>query len=124
VAPGSRPRWLLNITNDAWYGYSSGPFQHFAIARVRAVEQGLPLVRDGNNGISGVIDPLGRVAARLPFDAVGFLDVKLPRDLPPTPYARFGDMGFGVLLLLGGVAAGSVTLLERNQTRSGPRGAS
>jgi len=115
VAPGARPQWLLNITNDAWYGYSSGPFQHLAIARVRAVEQGLPLVRDGNNGVSAVIDPMGRVVGRLALDQVGFLDAPLPRDLPPTPYARFGDWGFAALLLVGLAGAAASTMIERNR---------
>jgi apolipoprotein N-acyltransferase len=99
VDPNDRPDWLLNITNDAWYGFSSGPFQHFAIARTRAVEEGLPLVRDGNNGISGVVNSYGRVLERLDLDAVGTLDASLPEKLPPTPYARFGDWGFLALIL-------------------------
>jgi apolipoprotein N-acyltransferase len=93
-----RPDWLLNITNDAWYGYTSGPFQHFAIARVRAVEEGLPLVRDGNDGISGVVDPYGRVVRKFALDGVGVLDAPLPAKLPPTLYARWGDWGFAGLL--------------------------
>ena len=113
VQPGTRPQWLLNITNDAWYGFTSGPFQHFAISRVRAVEQGLPLVRDGNNGISAVVDPLGRIVARLGLDDIGALDAPLPRALPPTLYARFGDAGFAVLLLLGIAATAGMTVLER-----------
>lgn len=117
VMPGTRPQWLLNITNDAWYGFTSGPFQHFAIARLRAVEQGLPLARDGNNGISAVIDPLGRVVARLGLDDVGILDAPLPRALPPTLYARFGDAGFAVLLLAGLIAAAGATVLERRGAR-------
>jgi apolipoprotein N-acyltransferase len=96
-----RPAWLLNLTNDAWYGFTSGPFQHFAITRVRAVEEGLPMVRVANNGISGIIDAHGRVTARLSLDAVGFLDGALPVALPPTLYARFGDWLFAALLLLG-----------------------
>ncbi|HUB96427.1 MAG TPA: apolipoprotein N-acyltransferase [Stellaceae bacterium] len=100
VDPDDRPDWLLNITNDAWYGFSSGPFQHFAIARTRAVEEGLPLVRDGNNGISGVVDSYGRVTNHLDLDAVGVLDASLPTKLPPTLYARFGDWGFAALVLL------------------------
>ncbi|MGH6976371.1 MAG: apolipoprotein N-acyltransferase, partial [Stellaceae bacterium] len=117
VAPGTRPQWLLNITNDAWYGFTSGPFQHFAIARLRAVEQGLPLVRDGNNGISAVVDPLGRIVARLGLDDVGVLDAPLPRALPPTLYARFGDAGFVVLLFVGLLAAAGATALERRGGR-------
>ncbi len=89
---GPRPDWLLNITNDGWYGVSTGPYQHFQAARMRAVEQGLPLVRSANNGISGVVDPLGRVLAHLPLNAVGVLDAPLPAPLPgPTLYARLGD---------------------------------
>jgi len=121
VQPGTRPQWLLNITNDAWYGFTSGPFQHFAIARLRAVEQGLPLVRDGNNGISAVIDPLGRVVARLGLDDVGALDAPLPRALAPTPYARYGDAWFFVLVLVGVGATAGVTAFERRHRRPPPR---
>jgi apolipoprotein N-acyltransferase len=98
-----RPDWLLNMTNDAWYGRSSGPFQHFAIARTRAVEEGLPLVRVANNGVSGVIDAHGRVPARINLDAVGYADVALPVALEPTFYARTGDWTLLTLLLLGAV---------------------
>ncbi|MGH7062468.1 MAG: apolipoprotein N-acyltransferase, partial [Stellaceae bacterium] len=95
-----RPDWMLNLTNDAWYGRSSGPFQHFAIARTRAIEEGLPLVRVANNGLSGVVDPVGRVRALLDLDAVGHADVSLPTPIRPTLYARAGDwMLLGLLLL-------------------------
>jgi apolipoprotein N-acyltransferase len=95
-----RPAWILNVTNDAWYGHSSGPYQLFAAARTRAVEEGLPLVRVANNGISAVIDPVGRVLARTDLDAIGYLDHTLPAALAPTPYARIGDwMWFGLLVL-------------------------
>ncbi len=97
--PARRPGWLLNVTNDAWYGVTSGPYQHFAIARVRAVEEGLPLLRAGNNGITAAIDPYGRVMRRLDLNAIGDLDVPLPAALPPTLYARFRDANF--LLLVG-----------------------
>jgi apolipoprotein N-acyltransferase len=99
IDPTNRPAWLLNVTNDAWYGVSSGPFQHLAIARTRAIEEGLPLARVANNGISAVFDPYGRVLGRLDLDAVGVLDEKLPDALPPTAYSRFGDTPFFVALL-------------------------
>ncbi|HEX4192365.1 MAG TPA: apolipoprotein N-acyltransferase, partial [Stellaceae bacterium] len=101
VDPEHRPDWLLNITDDAWYGFTSGPFQHFAIARLRAIEEGLPLARAGDNGVSAMFDPYGRVTARLALDDVGVLDVKLPEPLPPTLYSRMGDIPFfGAMLLI------------------------
>lgn len=99
--PVDRPAWLLNVTNDAWYGRSSGPYQHFAIARTRAVEEGLPLVRVANNGISGVVDPEGRIVARTHLNDVTYADIELPSAGPETPYERIGDWGFLVLLGLG-----------------------
>jgi len=96
-----RPDWLLNMTNDAWYGRSSGPYQHFAISRPRAIEQGLPLVRVANNGISGVVDAAGRVLARTGLDAVTYADIALPEAGPPTLYGRAGDWLFLVLLIIG-----------------------
>lgn len=100
IDPAHRPDWLLNITDDAWYGITSGPFQHVAIARLRAVEEGLPLARAGDNGISAMFDPYGRVVARLDLNAVGALDVSLPQPLPPTLYSRWGDMPYFIALLL------------------------
>lgn len=91
VPPGERPGWLLNVTNDAWFGISSGPYQHFQQARIRAIEEGLPLVRAANNGISAVVDPAGRIVAQLPLGAEGVLDSGLPRAISPTIYARFGN---------------------------------
>ncbi|HYC14329.1 MAG TPA: apolipoprotein N-acyltransferase [Stellaceae bacterium] len=103
IDPSDRPQWLLSLTNDGWYGTSSGPFQDFSIARTRAVEEGLPLVRAANNGVSGVVDPYGRVVRRLGLDAVGYLDVALPRSLDPTLYESVGDLPFltALPLLLG-----------------------
>jgi apolipoprotein N-acyltransferase len=87
-----RPGWIVNVTNDGWFGISTGPYQHFQQARLRAIEQGLPLVRAANTGISGVIDPMGRVVARLGLGLEGVLDSGLPAAIPPTPYARAGDI--------------------------------
>ena len=110
--PLHRPAWLLNITNDAWYGITSGPFQHLAIARTRAVEEGLPLARAANNGISAMFDPYGRVTARLDLDAVGVLDVALPEALAAPLYTRLGDTSFLIALLL--IVAGLI--LQRRIT--------
>jgi len=91
AAGSPQPDWLLNITNDAWFGRSSGPYQHFAAARLRAVEEGLPLVRAANNGISASIDAYGRVTGILRQDAVAVLDVRLSRPVEGgTLYARLG----------------------------------
>jgi apolipoprotein N-acyltransferase len=92
VPAGERPGWMLNLTNDGWFGISSGPHQHFQQARLRAIEEGLPLVRAANTGISAVVDPLGRVVRSLPLGSEGVLDAPLPKPMTMTPYARFGDL--------------------------------
>ena len=86
--------WILNLTNDAWYGMTPGPYQHLHIVRTRAIEQGLPLIRSANNGISAIIDPCGRVVVSLPLDHVGVVDGYLPRPIPLTIYGRWGDSIF------------------------------
>ncbi|MBM3491692.1 MAG: apolipoprotein N-acyltransferase [Alphaproteobacteria bacterium] len=116
VGDGGRPRWLLTVTNDAWFGTSSGPYQHFEMARLRAVEQGLPLVRAANTGVSGVIGPHGEVIARLPLNTAGRLDAALPPPLvEATLYARLGDWILLGLLPLWSLA----TWCGRRRTRHG-----
>lgn len=102
--PAARPEWLLQVTNDAWFGTASGPYQHLAQARARAIEQGLPLARAANTGISAMIDARGQVVARLDLGHSGYVDVPLPAALPATPYARTGDLpGLIVVLSLLGL---------------------
>jgi apolipoprotein N-acyltransferase len=100
TGPGERPRWLLNVTNDAWFGLSSGPYQHLASARLRAVEEGLPMIRAANTGVSAVIDSYGRVLASLDMMQEGIVDHRLPMARPPTPYGRWGDATLLALLAL------------------------
>ncbi len=96
-----RGNYLLQITNDAWFGTWSGPYQHLAQSRMRAAEQGLPMIRVANTGISAVIDPVGRVVDSLPLNTAGYIDVALPAPGAPTFYARFGDTPvFGLVIVL------------------------
>jgi apolipoprotein N-acyltransferase len=105
AARDDRPGWIINLTNDGWFGISTGPYQHLQQARMRAIEEGLPVVRAANTGISAVIDPEGRIVARLGLGIEGVLDASLPTAIPPTVYARFGDVPaativFAALLLV------------------------
>jgi apolipoprotein N-acyltransferase len=104
-----RPRAILHLTNDAWFGTRAGPQQHLALARLRAAETGLPLLRAANTGVSAAIDARGRVLASLPLGAAGHLDAAVPAALPPTLYARVGD----VLPLLAIALAATLCLLRR-----------
>ena len=100
VVGKARPGWLANVTDDSWFGPpgSTGPHQHLLTAQVRAIEEGLPIARAANTGISAVIDPLGRIVSRLSSGKLGTVDAGLPVALPSTLYFHHQDMGFLVLL--------------------------
>lgn len=102
---GVRPAWILNVSNDAWFGRTSGPLQHLNLASYRAIEEGLPIVRATPTGVSAVIDAFGRVqpGARLGLGAYGIIDARLPPPLPPTPFVRFGDLALLLMLLVSGL---------------------
>lgn len=101
-----RADMLIQITNDAWFGTYSGPYQHLVQARMRAAEQGLPMIRVANTGVSAMIDGHGRIRENLAMGEAGFIDAQLPQPLPPTFYSRTGDLPvFVLLLMLSGIVA-------------------
>jgi apolipoprotein N-acyltransferase len=110
---GARAGWMLNLTNDGWFGISTGPYQHLQQARVRTIEQGLPLVRAANTGISAVIDPVGRIVKSLPLGAEGVMDASLPRRIEPPLYARTGDAGAALVM-----GAALIIIIRRRMRRA------
>ncbi len=100
MPPGERPGWIVNVTNDGWFGFSTGPYQHFQQARVSAIELGLPLARAANTGISAVVDPVGRIINSLPLAVEGVLDAPLPRAISAPVYARVGDAPAFIVILI------------------------
>ncbi|SON58206.1 Apolipoprotein N-acyltransferase [Hartmannibacter diazotrophicus] len=99
IDENNRPQWIVNVTNDGWFGKTFGPYQHLELTRLRAIEEGLPVVRAANTGISAIIDAYGRPREQAPLEAVAVVDGQLPPALPPTLYVRNGRAIFWSLLL-------------------------
>lgn len=95
-----RPSFLIQLTNDAWFGNFAGPKQHLAQAQMRAIEQGLPMARAANTGISAMIDPFGRITESLGLNEAGYIDAILPKPLQPTFYSQTGDLPIGIVMLI------------------------
>jgi apolipoprotein N-acyltransferase len=112
AARDDRPGWIVNLTNDGWFGFSTGPYQHLQQARLRAIEEGLPMVRAANTGISAVIDPVGRIVAQLGLGIEGVLDSSLPAAIAPTIYARTGDIPAAIV-----IAAAVIFVIRRRGGR-------
>ncbi|MGB9041718.1 MAG: apolipoprotein N-acyltransferase, partial [Pseudolabrys sp.] len=112
VPRGERPGWLVNVTNDGWFGISSGPYQHFQQARMLAIAEGLPLVRAANTGISAVIDPVGRIVSQLPLGIEGVLDAQLPTAIEPTIYLSYGNYVLVLVVLI------SLAIVGRRRLRA------
>jgi apolipoprotein N-acyltransferase len=93
-----RPDWFVNVTDDSWFGPWAGPRQHLLVARVRAIEEGLPVARAANTGISAIIDPLGRITKQLGLGKEGVVDGALPAAIAPTPYSRLHGWCFALVL--------------------------
>ena len=102
---GERPGWIVNVTNDGWFGISSGPYQHLQQARLRAIEEGLPLVRAANTGVSAVIDPIGRIIGHLTLGSEGVLDSGLPAAIAPPLFTRIGDIPVAIIVALSALIA-------------------
>ncbi|WP_424980396.1 apolipoprotein N-acyltransferase [Leisingera sp. S232] len=115
-AAAARADMLVQITNDAWFGTRSGPYQHLVQARMRALEQGLPMIRAANTGVSAMIAPDGKLTDSLPLGEAGFIDAVLPAPLPPTLYSRTGDWPVFLLCLL--IAAAGFVLSRGHARRS------
>jgi apolipoprotein N-acyltransferase len=104
-----RPAWIVNVSNDAWFGQTSGPWQHLNLASYRAIEEGLPMIRATPTGVSAVVDARGRPLARIGLGQKGVIDANLPGAVAPPPYRSLRDGPFWLLMLLGIAAAAPLT---------------
>jgi apolipoprotein N-acyltransferase len=114
---GARPGWIVNVSNDAWFGQTSGPWQHLNLASYRAIEQGLPMVRDTPTGVSAVIDAYGRPVRLLGPGKRGVIDADLPAAAPPTLYRSLGEAPFW-LMVVSGIAVGAPSAYRRLKLRT------
>jgi apolipoprotein N-acyltransferase len=116
-ASDGRAGVMVNVTNDAWYGRTPGPYQHLRAAQLRSVEQGMPLLRVANNGVSAAIDARGRIIDALALNSVATIDISIPGSLQPTPYLRYGGLIISVALLACAAIAGLTILRARSRMR-------
>jgi apolipoprotein N-acyltransferase len=114
--PGRRPEWLVTMTDDSWFGPWTGPYQHLGIAKIRATEEGLSIIRAANTGVSAVVDPYGRVTTSLELGRAGIIDAALPKPLKSTLYSLWGDLGFGLMLI---ACAGVGCFFSRSASEDG-----
>ncbi len=112
---GGRADAMVNVTNDAWYGNTPGPWQHLRFAQIRAVEQGLPLLRAANNGMSVTIDSYGQIAEGLNLNEIATIDTYLPGKLQPVPFVLYGRLGFSLILFALAAIAGLTILRTRSR---------
>jgi apolipoprotein N-acyltransferase len=115
VVGESRPGWFVNVTDDSWFGPWAGPLQHLLVARMRAIEEGIPVARAANTGISAIIDPLGRITATLGLDQQGVVDGSLPAAIAHTLYSRFGDLWFWLFV---SASMGLALMFSRGKLRN------
>lgn len=113
-AASGRADWILHLTNDAWFGTLSGPYQHLDQVKIRAIEQGLPVVRAANTGISAVIDPFGRIEKSIGLGQQGYFDWTLPAPLAPTPYSQWQELPWLVFCAFLALAIGFSRYWRRN----------
>jgi len=112
---GIRAEWILNVSNDAWFGATSGPWQHLNLSSYRAIEEGLPLIRSTPTGVSGVIDSRGRLQAGawMSQGRRGVIDAPLPPPDGPTPFSRLGNLPFAIMLLVSAATTAAIRFRRR-----------